>query len=386
MIERATLLADIRRALRRSRIVALVGPRQSGKTTAARRIVPSDSANYFDLEDPVSLARLGEPRTALEKLRGVVVIDEIQRRPDLFPVLRVLADRAPIRARFLLLGSASPEMLRQSAETLAGRLETLPLAGFSLGEIGDRGLPKHWRRGGLPLAFLARSEKNSVVWRRQFLQTVVERDLPQLGVQIPATALMRFWSMVAHYHGSIWSAAEPARSLGLSEPTVRRYLDILTGLFMVRQLPPWHENMKKRQVRAPKVYLRDSGLLHALLGIRTERDLLSHPKCGASWEGYAIEEVIKLVRPEQACFWATHQGAELDLFLVEGGRRFGVEIKRQDAPSLTPSMRIALDDLRLEKLTVLYPGDREYDLGDRVRVVPLERLADGDPRVLLGPR
>jgi predicted AAA+ superfamily ATPase len=382
MIKRPRLLETIRRSLRRSRVVALVGPRQCGKTTLAREIVAPSSANYFDLEDPVSLARLTEPMTALAGLRGVVVIDEVQRRPELFPVLRVLADRRPLPARILILGSASPELMRQSSESLAGRLEMIPLSGFSLAELGAPALNRHWLRGTFPLAFLARSNAASVSWRRQFIHTFLERDLPQLGIGVAATALLRFWTMLAHYHGNVWNAAEPARSLGVSEPTVRRYLDLLTGLFMVRQLQPWHENLKKRQVKAPKIYLRDSGLLHQLLGIGTDRDLLAHPKCGASWEGYAIEETLKVVQPDEAYFWATHQGAELDLLLFKDGRRLGVEIKRMDAPVLTPSMRIALDDLKLEQLVVLYPGKTHYTLADRVKVAPLSVLGEGDAGAL----
>lgn len=382
MIKRPQLLETIRRSLRRSRVVALVGPRQCGKTTLAREIVAPSSVNYFDLEDPVNLARLAEPMTALAGLRGVVVIDEVQRRPELFPVLRVLADRRPLPARFLILGSASPELMRQSSESLAGRLEIIPFSGFSLAELGAPALNRHWLRGTFPLAFLARSNAESVSWRRQFIHTFLERDLPQLGIGVPATALLRFWTMLAHYHGNVWNAAEPARSLGVSEPTVRRYLDLLTGLFMVRQLQPWHENLKKRQVKAPKIYLRDGGLLHQLLGIGTDRDLLAHPKCGASWEGYAIEETLKVVQPDEAYFWATHQGAELDLLLIKDGRRLGVEIKRMDAPVLTPSMRIALDDLKLEQLVVLYPGKTHYTLAERVKVAPLSVLGEGDAGAL----
>jgi predicted AAA+ superfamily ATPase len=375
MITRPQELGQIRRALKRSRVVALIGPRQCGKTTLARQIVPPDSPNYFDLEDPTSLARLAEPMTSLSTLRGVVVIDEVQRRPDLFPVLRVLADRKPLRARFLILGSASPALLRQSSESLAGRAETIPLSGFSLAEVGAKQQNRHWLRGGFPRAFLARSNADSIAWRRQFIQTFVERDLPQLGINIPAQAMLRFWTMVAHYHGNIWSAAEPARSLGVSEPTIRRYLDALTGLFMVRQLQPWHENLGKRQVKSPKIYVRDSGLLHQLLGIRTDKELLSHPKCGASWEGYAVEEALKHFQPDEAYFWATHQGAELDLLLFKDGRRLGVEIKRMDAPTLTPSMRIALENLRLDRLVILYPGSARYTLAKRVEVLPLATLA-----------
>jgi predicted AAA+ superfamily ATPase len=386
MVERPRWLSDIRAALKRSRVTALVGPRQAGKTTLARQILPANAPGYFDLEDPRSLARLDEPMTALAPLKGIVVVDEIQRRPDLFPVLRVLSDRRPLAARFLILGSASPDLLRQSSETLAGRIETITLSGFGVDELGagSGALRRHWRRGGFPPAYLARSERASYIWRQQFIQTYLERDLPQLGITIPATTLQRFWTMLAHYHGGIWNAAEAARSLGVTEPTARRYLDLLTGLFLVRQLRPWHENLKKRQVKSPKVYLRDSGLLHALLGLPSERELLSHPKAGASWEGYAIEEALKAVRPDAAHFWATHTGAELDLLLLVRGRRYGVEVKFQDAPRLTSSMRIALEDLGLTRLTVLYPGHQRYDLERRVAVVPLSELATGGAAAVTG--
>jgi len=386
VIHRQKILDRIRAALRRSRVVVLVGPRQCGKTTLAREIVPAASERYFDLEDPTSLARLAEPMTALAGLRGMVVVDEVQRRPDLFPVLRVLADRKPLPARFLVLGSASPELLRQTSESLAGRVEVIELSGFSLSEIGTGALDRHWQRGGFPRSFLARSAADSATWRRQFIQTVLERDLPQLGVMIPAPALFRFWTMLAHYHGQIWNAAEPARSLGVSDATARRYLDLLTGLFMARQLQPWHENLKKRQVKAPKLYLRDSGLLHQLLGICDTRELLAHPKCGASWEGYAIEEAIRAVQPDDVYFWGTYQGAELDLLLFKDGRRLGIEAKRTDAPTLTPSMRIALEDLKLDHLGVLYPGGRRYALGERVTALPLVTLADGGIEALFPKR
>lgn len=377
MVERRELLARIRRALSRSRVVALVGPRQCGKTTLARHIVAADSLNYFDLEDPSGLARIADPMTALSSLRGVVVIDEVQRRPDLFPSLRVLADRRPLRARFLILGSASPDLLRQSSESLAGRLETLRISGFRLHELGAKALPRHWERGGFPRSFLARSNEDSRTWRRSFIETFLERDLPQLGITIPAPALFRFWTMLAHYHGQVWKATDPARSLGVSEPTVRRYLDLLTTLFMVRQLRPWHENLGKRQVKSPKIYIQDSGILHSLLGIRSEKELLGHPKSGASWEGYAIEEVLAAVQPEEAYFWATHQGAELDLLLLKNGKRLGIEIKRTDAPAITPSMRIAIKDLRLERLVVLYPGAIRFPLAEKVEAMPLRELAAG---------
>jgi hypothetical protein len=366
----------IRTALRRSRMVALLGPRQCGKNTLARDFVAADSPNYFDLEDPASLARLAEPDTALRPLKGLVVIDEVQRRPELFPLLRVLADRRPLPARFLLLGSAAPELLRQVSESLAGRLEIIPLGGFRLADLGADAQSRHWLRGGFPLAFTARNDADSFVWRRQFLSTFLERDLPQLGVTIPAVTLRRFWAMLAHYHGQIWNAAELARGFGVNESTVRRYLDLMTGVFMVRQLPPWFENLGKRQVKAPKIYLRDSGLLHALLGLGTQRDLEHHPKLGASWEGYAVEEILKALQPDDAYYWATHNGAEIDLVLFKGGKRIGIECKRADAPTLTPSMRIALADLKLDQLLVAYPGERRYRLAKKVEAVPLAELVN----------
>ena len=386
MIERAIALAAIRQALRRSRIVALVGTRQCGKTTLASELVDRASLNYFDLENPRSLARLAEPMTELERLRGIVVIDEVHHRPDLFPVLRVLADRRPLPARFLILGSASPGLLRQTSESLAGRIETVTLGGFSIGEIGAASLHRHWLRGGFPSSFLARSLNDSNVWREQFVRTFLQRDVPQLGFNIPPPALQRFWSMIAHYHANVWNAAEPARSLGISEQTVRRYLDLLTDLFMIRQLAPWHENLRKRQVKAPKIYVRDSGLLHHLLGIRSDRDLLIHPKVGASWEGYAVEEILKTVQPDEVYYWRTQQGAELDLLLFRRGRRFGIEIKRADAPTITPSMRIALADLRLDHLTVIYPGPDAFELTERISVVPLAALAVRNVDLLLPRR
>ncbi len=374
MITRTIDTQLVQTALKRSRVVVLLGPRQCGKTTLARGFVSPDSLNYFDLEDPASLARLDEPATALKPLKGLVVIDEVQRRPDLFPLLRVLADRKPLPARFLILGSASPELLRQSSETLAGRVELLPLEGFRLTDVGEKTQDRHWLRGGFPLSFTARKEADSLVWRRQFLQTFLERDLPQLGIQIPATTMRRFWNMLAHYHGQIWNGAELARALSVNETTVRRYLDLMTGVFMVRQLPPWFENLGKRQVKAPKIYIRDSGLLHALLGITNRRDLELHPKVGASWEGYAVEEILKALQPDEAYYWATHNGAEIDLVLFKNGRRLGVECKRSDAPKLTPSMRTAKSDLKLEHLFVVYPGERRYPLADGIEAISLTEL------------
>ena len=378
MIVRAAYLDRLRAALKRNRVVVLTGPRQCGKTTLAQEFQRADSVNYFDLEDPVGLARLQEPMTALASLTGLVVIDEVQRRPDLFTVMRVLADRKRARARFLILGSASGDLLRQSSESLAGRAEYLTMGGFALMELGDAAMEKLWRRGGFPLSYLARSEAHSFDWRKSFAQTLVERDLPQWGVRVPAVALLRFWTMLAHYHGQIWNAADPARALGVSEPTVRRYLDLSSDALMVRQLQPWHANVGKRQVKAPKIYVRDSGLLHQLLGITNMKALLTHPKLGASWEGFAIEQVLAVEPHEGAYFWATHQGAEIDLVLQRGGRLFGVECKRADAPTLTPSIRVGMADLGLDALVVLYPGARRYPLAKGVEAVPLAALAAGD--------
>ena len=377
MIERRDLKKRIRESLRRSRIVALVGPRQCGKTTLARAFMPLDSYNYFDLEDPSSLSRLSQPMTALEGLKGLIVIDEIQRMPDLFPVLRVLADRLPLPARFLILGSASPNLLSQASESLAGRIETISMSGFGLPELGISAHESHWLRGGFPPSYLASSEQDSLAWRKNFIQTFLEQDLRQWGIMAPSLTLLRFWTMLAHYNGQLWNVSEPARSLGISEPTVRRYLDILTGLFMVRQLQPWHANLKKRQIRSPKIYFRDTGLLHQLLGIRLKKDLFSHPKCGASWEGYVIEEVLKIANPDEQYFWRTHNGAEIDLVVVKNGRIFGVECKWIDAPRLTPSMRIAKDDLKLEKIIVVYPGKRRYEIAKNIHAIPLQEIADG---------
>ncbi len=376
MIARTTTMSTIKKALKRSRIVVLLGPRQCGKTTLARQFVPYDSINYFDLEDPSNLARLIEPMTALQNLKGLVVIDEIQRRPELFTILRVLADRVGLPARFLILGSASPALLRQSSESLAGRQETICIGGLTLDDVGIQHQERHWLRGGLPLSFLAKNETDSVAWRKNFIQTFLERDIPQFGIGAAAPMLLRFWAMLAHYSGQIWKAAEPARSLGISETSVRRYLDILDGVFIVRQLKPWHENLKKRQVKSPKIYFRDSGLLHQILGIRTMRDLLLHPKCGASWEGYLIEEVLAIANPDEAFYWATHAGAELDMLLFKGRSRIGVEIKRADAPGLTPSMKAAMSDLGLQKLFVIYPGAKRYSLARNIEVLPIAQMLD----------
>ena len=357
-------------ALTRFPVVTIVGPRQCGKTTLARQLVSADSANYFDLEDPVSLARLENPRTALQDLTGLVVIDEVQRRPDLFPVLRVLVDRDDNPARFLVLGSAGPDLLRQSAESLAGRIEYIELAGFGVDEVGLGRMSELWVRGGFPLSFLAPTDAASVAWRRAFLRTFVERDLPQFGAALGVPALHRFLAMLAHYHGQILNVAELATALEVAQATVRRYVDLLEHLFLIRQLRPWRENLRKRQVKRPKVYLRDAGLYHQLIGVGTMDALQMYPRIGASWEGFILEKIILESVPDEAYFWATHNGAELDLLLLTQGRRVGVEIKRIDAPRRTRSMAVAVNDLRLDALYVVYPGGTRYAIDDRITAVP----------------
>ncbi|MEX0943618.1 MAG: ATP-binding protein [Pseudomonadales bacterium] len=375
MINRQHWHDAVQTALSRSRITILAGPRQCGKTTLARQFVAEDSVNYFDLEDPVSLTRLDQPITALGELKGLIVIDEVQLRADLFPVLRVLADRQDFKGTFLILGSASGNLMRQSAESLAGRSETVSLRGLDLQEVGWGSMERHWLRGGFPLSFLAASEQNSLAWRKDFIQTLLQRDFPMWGVRVAATSLWRFWTMLAHYHGQIWNGAEFARAMGVGESTVRRYLDLLSDAFMVRQLQPWHANIAKRQVKSPKIYIRDSGLLHQLLSIGSQRDLLTHPKLGASWEGYVIEEVIVAKGAQGAYFWATHQGAEMDLVIQDNGRLRGVECKRADAPKITASVRSALEDLQLESVAIVYPGTKRFKLAEQVEAVPLAALA-----------
>ncbi len=378
MIPRPALERTVRDALARSRAVVLTGPRQCGKTTLARTIVDPRAPNYFDLENPLDEHRLEHPVDTLSRLEGLVVIDEVQRRPNLFPVLRVLIDRSDAPGQYLLLGSAAPALLRQAGESLLGRVETIEVGGFDLAEVGltASGFREHhagrlWLRGGFPRSYLAPTDGDSMAWRRNAIASHVEVDLPQFGIDIAAPAMMRFWRMLAHVHGQIWSAADPARSLGVSEPTVRRYLDTLTRTLMVRQLQPWHENLGKRQVKAPKIYVRDSGLLHALMDVPTLPELLAHPRCGASWEGFALEQILRLARPDEAYFWATHQGAELDLLLLQGTRRIGIEFKRADAPAVTRSMRIAIDDLKLDALYVVYPGAHRFRLEAGIEAVPL---------------
>ena len=366
--------------LSRYRVVGVLGARQVGKTTLARQFAQRwrGPTLHLDLEDPRDRALLDEPMLALEKLRGLIVLDEIQQRPELFPVLRVLADRPRASSRFLILGSASPELLRQTSESLAGRIAYYELHGFGLEEVGSRHLERLWLRGGFPRSFLARSGAASAEWRRDFVRNYLVRDLPQLGVRVGSETLRRFCAMLAHYHGQIWNASEFARAFGVADTTVRHYLEILTATFVVRTLLPWHENVGKRQVKSPKVYFADTGLLHTLLGLETVVDLERHPKLGASWEAFALQEVVGHVRArwEECFFWRTHMGAELDLLIVRGRRRWGFEFKRTDAPSITPSMRAALADLRLDRLDVVHAGKRTFAMGERIRAVALERLLE----------
>ncbi|MCK5138388.1 MAG: ATP-binding protein [Thermodesulfovibrionia bacterium] len=377
MIERKDITKHITQALGRGRIVSLLGPRQCGKTTLARHFAKPGSSLYFDLEDPVDSAKMGEPKNVLENLKGTVVIDEVQRQPELFSLLRVLADRVPLPSKFLILGSASPNLIKHASESLAGRVERITIGGFSLDEVGARNSESLWLRGGLPRAFLANTDEESFTWLKEYTQSFVERDLPLHGVSLPPMTLLRFWTMLAHYHGQVFNASEIARSLGISVMTVKRYVDVLTGVFMIRQVQPWFGNIKKRQIKSPKIYFYDTGILHSLLGIQTKNDLLAHPKYGASWEGFVIEEVIRSVEPHEVFFWATHQGAEIDLVFNKGGRMYGVEIKRADAPMMTPSMRIALEDLKLERIAVIYPGKRRYSIHKQVDVVPLDEILSG---------
>ena len=370
-------LRRVRLLLREFPVVALLGARQVGKSTLARRLAASHRGptTWFDLEDSADLARLADPGLELRPLRGLVVLDEIHRLPGVFPLLRVLADRPRTPARFLVLGSASPDLLRQTSETLAGRVAFHELDGFGLREVED--LERLWLRGGFPLSYLARSAPASRRWRDGFIRTFLTRDVPDLGSSIPPLTLRRFWTMLAHWHGQIWNGAEFGRAFGVAHTTVRRYLDLLTSVFVVRQLQPWHENIRKRQVRSPKVYVADSGVLHALLGLSTREAVLSHPKVGASWEGFVVQQIVQLLAasPEQCFHWSTHSGAELDLLVVAGDRRYGFEVKRAEAPRPTPSMRSAFETLGLDRLDVVHAGAQSYAMARGMRALPAARLA-----------
>lgn len=360
--------------------MAIIGARQVGKSTLAAQVAARwrGDTHHFDLEDPVDIERLRDPGLTLRPLKGLIVLDEIQRLPDIFPLLRVLADRPRSGARYLILGSASPDLLQQSSESLAGRITYLEIDGFGLGEIDATKLDRLWFRGSFPRSFLASSNAHAERWRRDFVRTFLERDVPALGISVSPTTLRRFWTMVAHYHGQIWKGSELARALGTSEPTVRRYLDLLTATFVCRQLHPYYVNIKKRQVKAPKVYVRDSGMLHTLLGVSDRLSLDVHPKIGASWEGFLVEQTIRRLRADPAAcfFWATHAGAELDLLVVHGRRRLGFEFKRSEAPSMTKSMHAAMADLKLTSLAVIHAGAETFDLAPKVRAVAAKSFLD----------
>jgi hypothetical protein len=375
LIPRPNLLQRVQQAMENYPVTLILGPRQCGKTTLARQICARANGTYFDLEDPETPLRPDVAKLTLKDRTGLVVIDEFQRQPDLFSLLRVLADRRPLPAHFLILGSASPDLVQGISESLAGRVAFIDMGGFTFREVGASRMTDLWIRGGFPDSFLSADEVISVEWRENFIRTFLERDIPQLGIRIPAVTMRRFWTMLAHLHGQLWNAAELARALGSKEDTARHYLDILTGAFMIRQLPAWFENIGKRLVKAPKVYFRDTGVLHVLLGLRTYDEVMSHPKQGFSWEGFALEQVIRLARADRdAFFYKTHGGAELDLLLIRGGKRYGLEFKYVDAPRTTRAMHIVIEDLQLEKLWVVYPGDTTYALQENIEGVPLEQF------------
>jgi uncharacterized protein len=374
MIERPDYIKQIEKAVSRSRITSLLGARGCGKTTLSRIIGDNIRSVRFDMESAPDIQRLMNPELILGGIEDLIIIDEIQKQPSLFNSLRVIVDRPENKARFLILGSASPDIVKNVSETLAGRVEFVELGGFNLAEAGVNALEKLWLRGGMPRSFLAKTEDDSIRWREDFIRTYLERDIPQLGIKIPSAAMRRFWTMLAHYHGQLWDAAELARSMGLSGKTVRHYLDILSQTFMVRQLQPWYENIGKRQVKSPKIYFRDSGLLHSLLSITDMHDLTGNPRLGASWEGFAIEQFLAIIKPAQVYFWATHNGAELDLLFFHKGKRYGVEVKFSEAPVITKSMRIAIEDLKLEQLWIIYPGKITYQADVKITAMPLMEI------------
>lgn len=374
MLNRPYYLDRLKTSIRRSPVTALLGPRQCGKTTLARLLAQEQAAAFFDLESLPDQRRLQNPELVLGALAGLVILDEIQIMPDLFRVLRVLVDRPENKAKFLILGSASPALIKSVSETLAGRVEFVELSGFDLSETGAKKWESLWLRGGFPRSFLAETESDSLSWREGFIRTFLERDIPQLGINIPPAALRRFWTMLAHYHGQAWNATELSRSMGLSDKTVRSYLDILTGAFMVRQLQPWYANIGKRQMKAPKVYFRDTGLLHSLLDIPDKTSLLGNPKSGASWEGFALEQVIQTVHPLEAYYWGVHGRAELDFLFTNKGKRYGVEIKFSEAPAVTTSMRTAIDDLSLKQLWIVYPGKHAHEIDRKISLLPITEI------------
>jgi len=373
-INRPQFEAEVRESLTYNPVTAILGPRQCGKTTLARSISETIKSTLFDLEDPADFELLkSNPKQIFYGLEGLVIIDEIQRLPELFPLLRVLADEANSKRKYLILGSASPDLIRNSSESLAGRIGFINLTGFRLNEVGTENLRNLWIRGGFPRSYLAQNENQSFTWRNDFIQTFLERDISMYGFNIPPVTLRRFWQMLAHYHGQVWNGAEFARAMGVSEPTVKRYLDILTGTYMIRQLQPWYENLKKRQVKAPKVYIRDSGILHTLLTLEEDK-ILTNVKVGASWEGFVIEQLIQVLNTRDCYFWRTHTGAELDLLVVKSGKKLGFEIKYSDVPKITRSMNSVNEELGLDKLFLIYQGKRKLQLQERIFALPANEI------------
>ena len=374
LLNRPDFETEVRESIDYNPITSILGPRQCGKTTLARMISASMPGTFFDLEDPADFELLStSPKTILSQQNGLIIIDEVQRLPELFPLLRVLADNQDSKNKYLILGSASPDLIQKSSESLAGRIGFVNLTGFRLNEVGVENLEPLWLRGGFPKSFLAASDKQSMAWRNDFTQTFLERDISQLGINIPPVTLRRFWQMLAHYHGQVWNGAEFARAMGVSEPTVKRYLDILTGTFMVRQLQPWFENLKKRQVKAPKIYIRDSGILHSLLSL-PGNSVLTHVKVGASWEGFVIEQILQKIETRDCYYWRTHTGAELDLFVMKDGKRIGFEVKYSDVPKITKSMYSVIEDLKLDKLYVINTGSRTLQMEDNITFLPANQI------------
>lgn len=373
MIARERLVAEVLSSLAASPVTALLGPRQCGKTTLARSIGDAEGATWFDMQDPEVTAAFQNPKLVLSSLEGLIILDEAQLVPALYPVLRVLVDddrRSGRKRRFLLLGSASPELIKGVAESLAGRIHMIPMQGFGIGEIGPPRTAQLWHRGGFPNSFLAPDEAASFIWRKDFVEMFLLRDLPQYGVRVPTAELRRLWMMCAHLHGRLLNLSELGRSLGRSHNAVGNHLDILEEAFVLRRLQPWHENLGKRQRKSPKLYLRDSGLLHALLGIREAAALHLHPAAGASWEGFVLEQILAHLRPDAAWFWETQGGAELDLLAITGGQRLGFEMKLSESPRTTKSMRTAIHDLRLDHLYVIHPGELRFALDDGITALP----------------
>ncbi|MEK6765741.1 MAG: ATP-binding protein [Planctomycetota bacterium] len=376
MIERRGYLDHAKKAITRSPIVALLGPRQCGKTTLARMICEHQSSTYFDLESQTDLRRLVNPEIILASLTGLVVIDEIQTKPDLFATLRVVVDKPGNRCNFLILGSASPQLIRNVSETLAGRVEFVDMAGFDLTELGTNSWKQLWTRGGFPRSFLANDDQDSFAWREGFIRTFLQRDIPQLGINIPAQSMRRFWTMLAHYHGQIWNASRIGAALGINDKTARSYLDILTETYMIHQFQPWHENISKRQVKSHKIYFRDTGLLHSLLDLRDFHAITGHPQVGASWEGFAMEQIVRTIRPSQLYYWATYSGAELDMFFIVNGKRYGIEFKFSEAPDKTKSMTTAIESLKLNKLLIVYPGEKSWPVNKTISVCPIDKVEE----------